>query len=94
MASSSQIRVIPVPFVGEILPGDDLAEKLAAALKHQKLKLQSGDILVVKHKIVSKAEGQVVRLKGVTPSQSAKTWSRRSWRFRKASGLCASRKAC
>jgi len=78
MASSSQIRVIPVPFVGEILPGDDLAEKLAAALKHQKLKLQSGDILVVKHKIVSKAEGQVVRLKGVTPSQSAKTWSRRT----------------
>ena len=78
MAPNREIRVIPVPLLGEILPGDDLAKKLEAALKHQKLKLQSGDILVVKHKIVSKAEGQVVRLKGVTPSQSAKAWSRRT----------------
>jgi len=78
MAPNCEIRVIPVPLAGEILPGDDLAEKLAAALRHQKLKLQTGDVLVVKHKIVSKAEGLVVRLIGVTPSQSAKAWSRRT----------------
>jgi coenzyme F420-0:L-glutamate ligase/coenzyme F420-1:gamma-L-glutamate ligase len=78
MAPNCEIRVIPVPLVGEILCGDDLAEKLTAALRHQKLKLQSGDVLVVKHKIVSKAEGRVVQLKGVTPSQSAKAWSRRT----------------
>jgi coenzyme F420-0:L-glutamate ligase/coenzyme F420-1:gamma-L-glutamate ligase len=78
MDPSCEIRVIPVPFEGEILPGDDLAEKLAAALKHQKLKLQTGDVLVVKHKIVSKAEGQVVRLSSVKPSSAAKSWSRRS----------------
>ncbi|MCU1272350.1 MAG: coenzyme gamma-glutamyl ligase [Acidobacteriaceae bacterium] len=78
MDPSCEIRVIPVSFEGEILPGDDLAEKLAAALKHQKLKLQTGDVLVVKHKIVSKAEGQVVRLSSVKPSAAAKSWSRRS----------------
>lgn len=78
MAPGCEIRVIPVPLAGEILPGDDLAEKLAAALKHQKLKLQSGDILVVKHKIVSKAEGKMVRLDTVKPSLAARSWSRRS----------------
>ena len=73
MAPSGEIRVIPVPLAGEILPGDDLAEKLTAALKHQKLKLQSGDIVVVKHKIVSKAEGQVVPLNTVKPSPSSQS---------------------
>jgi coenzyme F420-0:L-glutamate ligase/coenzyme F420-1:gamma-L-glutamate ligase len=78
MTLSCEIRVIPVPVAGETLPGDDLAEKLASALRHQKLKLQSGDIVVVKHKIVSKAEGQVVRLGTVKPSLAAKAWSRRT----------------
>jgi len=78
MDPSCEIRLIPVRFEGEIVPGDDLAEKLAAALKHQKLKLQTGDVLVVKHKIVSKAEGQVVPLSSVKPSPAAKSWSRRS----------------
>jgi coenzyme F420-0:L-glutamate ligase/coenzyme F420-1:gamma-L-glutamate ligase len=78
MAQGGEIRVIPVPLSGEILPGDDLAKKLAAALKHQKFKLQSGDIVVVKHKIVSKAEGMMVRLDSVTASPAAKAWSRRS----------------
>jgi coenzyme F420-0:L-glutamate ligase/coenzyme F420-1:gamma-L-glutamate ligase len=78
MAPSGEIRVIPVPLAGEIVPGDDLAEKLALALKHQKLELLTGDILVVKHKIISKAEGEVVPLRGVKPSLAAKSWSHRS----------------
>lgn len=78
MAPNCEIRVIPVPLAGEILPGDNLVDKLAAALKHRKVKLQSGDIVVVKHKIVSKAEGQVVRLDMVKPSRAAKAWSRRT----------------
>src|SRR6266581_1374821 len=56
------IRLIPIPFPGEILPGDDLIEKLRAAMRHQKMLLRTGDILVIKHKVVSKAEGQVVTL--------------------------------
>jgi coenzyme F420-0:L-glutamate ligase / coenzyme F420-1:gamma-L-glutamate ligase len=78
MAARGEIRVIPVPLAGEILPGDDVAEKLAAALKHQKVKLKSGDIVVVKHKIVSKAEGRLVRLDTVKASSTAKAWSRRT----------------
>ena len=77
-AARGEIRVIPVPLADEILPGDDLVKKLAAALKHQKLKLHSHDIVVLKHKIVSKAEGQVVGLNTVRPSPAAKAWSRKT----------------
>ena len=78
MSRTCEIRIIPVQFQGEIASGDDLAEKLAAALRHQKLELIAGDILVVKHKIVSKAEGQIVRLDNVKPSSVADSWARRS----------------
>jgi coenzyme F420-0:L-glutamate ligase/coenzyme F420-1:gamma-L-glutamate ligase len=78
MPNPREIRLIPVPLAGEVTPGEDLAEKLAAALKHQNLELQSGDILVVKHKIVSKSEGQIVQLRNVKPSREATAWARQS----------------
>src|SRR5690348_14416540 len=70
------VCLIPVPFPGEFLPGENLVEKLATALRHQKLKLRSDDVLVIKHKIISKAEGQVVPLDTVRPSRTALSWSR------------------
>ena len=75
--TTREIRVIPVPFADEVRPGDDLAEKLRMALRHQKLSLQAGDILVIKHKIVSKAEGRIVQLNGVKPSRAAKAWAQK-----------------
>ena len=76
MAPTLGISVIPIPLPGEILPGDDLAEKLRLALRHQKLSLKAGDILVIKHKIVSKAEGQIVQLSKMKPSPAARAWAR------------------
>jgi coenzyme F420-0:L-glutamate ligase / coenzyme F420-1:gamma-L-glutamate ligase len=78
MAPNGKISVIPVPLAAEILPGDNLAEKLATAIRHHKLKLEAGDILVVKHKIVSKAEGQIVPLDRVKVSANARAWARLS----------------
>src|SRR5271167_1672629 len=72
-----ELRIIPVSLADEIRPGDSLAEKLVQALKHLNLSLRKGDILIVKHKIVSKAEGQLVSLEKVTPSASSRTWARR-----------------
>ena len=72
-----EIRVIPVAFADEIRPGDSLADKLLHALKRVKAALQAGDILVVKHKVVSKAEGQLVRLDTIRPSAESKAWARR-----------------
>ncbi|HKN33498.1 MAG TPA: coenzyme F420-0:L-glutamate ligase [Terriglobales bacterium] len=72
-----EVRVIPVPFPDEIKPGDALVGKLAHALKRAKLSLQKGDILIVKHKIVSKAEGQLAELGSIRPSARARRWGRR-----------------
>lgn len=76
MPSIGKATLIPVALSEEIVAGDNLADKLVFAVGHQKQKLRSGDILVIKHKIVSKAEGQIVRLIGVKPSSAAKAWAR------------------
>jgi coenzyme F420-0:L-glutamate ligase / coenzyme F420-1:gamma-L-glutamate ligase len=72
-----EIRVIPVSMEGDIQPGDLLSARLLLALRHQELSLLKGDILVVKHKIVSKAEGCLIRLDTVRPSASSRHWARR-----------------
>ena len=77
MARPRELRVIPVQVTGEIRPGDSLAATLLAALREQGLSLAGGDILVVKHKIVSKAEGQLVELDRIKPSASSQSWARR-----------------
>jgi coenzyme F420-0:L-glutamate ligase/coenzyme F420-1:gamma-L-glutamate ligase len=51
----------------EIAGGDDLAELIARAAE-----LADGDVVVVAHKAVSKAEGRVVRLADVEPSEQAR----------------------
>jgi coenzyme F420-0:L-glutamate ligase/coenzyme F420-1:gamma-L-glutamate ligase len=71
-----EIRLIPVPFPDEIAPGDNLDEKLRVALRHQKLTLREGDVVVIKHKIVSKAEGQIVPLAAMRLSRAARSWAR------------------
>lgn len=72
-----ELRAIPVRGIGEIKAGDSLAEKILAALKRQRRRLIRGDILVVTHKVVSKAEGRVVPLAQVRPSARARRWARR-----------------
>ncbi len=54
-----------------VKPGDDLAALVLAALDRQRLVLRTGDVLVVAQKIVSKAEGRLVDLASVVPSQRA-----------------------
>jgi coenzyme F420-0:L-glutamate ligase / coenzyme F420-1:gamma-L-glutamate ligase len=78
MAARAQpIEILPIPFAEEIRPGDSICEKLLAALRHHKMSLRKGDILVVKHKIVSKAEGCLVDLGKIEPSAFARRWARR-----------------
>ncbi len=48
--------------IAEVAAGDDLADVLAAALQETARPLADGDILVVTSKVVSKAEGRVVRM--------------------------------
>ncbi|HTZ98173.1 MAG TPA: coenzyme F420-0:L-glutamate ligase [Terriglobales bacterium] len=73
----NELRIIPLPFAEEILPGDSLLGKILAALSSARQRFRSGDILVVKHKIVSKAEGQLVALADIKPSLATNRWARR-----------------
>ena len=59
--------MIPVRGLPEVREGDDVAGLVAAAAE-----LEPGDVVVVAHKIVSKAEGRVVRLDEIEPSAQAR----------------------
>ncbi|MEM3606833.1 MAG: coenzyme F420-0:L-glutamate ligase [Candidatus Bathyarchaeia archaeon] len=65
------IEVIPLKGIGLIKEGDDIAKVIVEAAKAQGVKIEDGDIIVVAHKRVSKAEGRVVDLKTITPSKFA-----------------------
>jgi coenzyme F420-0:L-glutamate ligase / coenzyme F420-1:gamma-L-glutamate ligase len=64
-------EIVGVEGLPEVRPGDDVARLVADAAAAQGTPLESGDILVVGQKIVSKAEGRIVRLPDVTPSPIA-----------------------
>jgi coenzyme F420-0:L-glutamate ligase/coenzyme F420-1:gamma-L-glutamate ligase len=72
-----ELRILPIAVSGEIRAGDSLGERLLLAARRLRLRFQDGDILVVKHKIVSKAEGALVPLDKVQPSPASRTWARR-----------------
>ncbi len=59
---SVSIQITPIQGIPEAGTGDDVAELILGGLQHSGLRLQSGDIVVITHKLVSKAEGAVVAL--------------------------------
>jgi coenzyme F420-0:L-glutamate ligase / coenzyme F420-1:gamma-L-glutamate ligase len=67
------LSAIPIEGLGEISPGFDLAEAVAGALTAGQAggSLEPGDVLVIAHKAISKAEGRTRRLEEVTPSDRA-----------------------
>ena len=56
---TAELRVVPVPGLPEVRPGDDLAGMVAAACEAA-IGLSDGDVVVVTQKVVSKAEGRLV----------------------------------
>jgi coenzyme F420-0:L-glutamate ligase len=60
-----------------ITPGDDLVEVVLEALKRQGLEIRDGDLLAVASKVVAVAEGRLVRLSTVKPSERAKVLAER-----------------
>jgi coenzyme F420-0:L-glutamate ligase / coenzyme F420-1:gamma-L-glutamate ligase len=70
-----ELRIIPLPIEAEVHPGDSIPGLLLDVLRHNKI--QSGDILVIKHKIASKAEGQLVPLQNINPSAASRRWAKR-----------------
>jgi coenzyme F420-0:L-glutamate ligase/coenzyme F420-1:gamma-L-glutamate ligase len=77
MSLAGELRLLPIPFADEIAPGDALAETLLHSLRGQRVSLRQGDILVIKHKIVSKAEGGMVDLAAIRPSADSVSWAQK-----------------
>jgi coenzyme F420-0:L-glutamate ligase/coenzyme F420-1:gamma-L-glutamate ligase len=69
----NKVEVFPVTCMPIIKEGDDLALLICQAAEKQGTPIQNGDVIVATHVIVSRAEGNVVDLKTVTPSEFAKT---------------------
>jgi coenzyme F420-0:L-glutamate ligase/coenzyme F420-1:gamma-L-glutamate ligase len=65
------MRLFPVPGLPMIRPGDDLAALIVTQLAESGEALLPGDIVVVAQKVISKAEGRLVRLDGVNPGAQA-----------------------
>ena len=68
------VEVLALEGFPEVRPGDDLNRMISGALAKD---LRAGDVLVVTHKIVSKAEGRLVDLRTVEPSALAKDYATR-----------------
>jgi coenzyme F420-0:L-glutamate ligase / coenzyme F420-1:gamma-L-glutamate ligase len=77
--AAGRLEVIGLAGIPEIRPGDDLSALVADALERTRgtLPLRSDDVIVVTSKIVSKAEGAIVDLTGVTPRPEAITFAAR-----------------
>ena len=74
---TARLELIALEGIPEVAPGDDVAALVADAAAASGIGLADGDVLVVTQKIVSKAEGRLVELASVTPSDFAREWAER-----------------
>jgi coenzyme F420-0:L-glutamate ligase/coenzyme F420-1:gamma-L-glutamate ligase len=72
MRRPPRYEVIGVGGIGEVQPGDDVGRLIVEAAAAQATPLAADDVLVVGQKIVSKAEGRLLRLSAVEPSEAAR----------------------
>ena len=67
------LTILPVRGIPDIKKGDDLGKLILGKVEDQGDEFQQGDIAVVSQKIVSKAEGRILPLSTIIPSDFAKT---------------------
>lgn len=67
----SEIRMVPLQGIPLVRPGDDLSALIVVAARHADVSLSNG-VLVVCQKTVSKAEGRIVDLATIEPSEEAR----------------------
>ena len=69
------LHVFAIHDIPDVTRDDDLAALIAAAVAGAGRRIDAGDVFVVAQKIVSKAEGAMVRLDEVAPSRMATQWA-------------------
>lgn len=72
---TTKIELIGLPGIPEVAEGDDVAALIARALRDARIEVADGDVFIIAQKIVSKAEGRVVKLDSIEPSPRAQEWA-------------------
>ena len=75
---ASRLQLVALEGIALVQPGDDLARLILDALPRSGVELESGDVLVLAQKIVSKSEGRSVELGSVEPSAAARELAART----------------
>ena len=65
------VTLIPIDGLPEITPGDDLAAMLVDCLRAAGRSFETGDVLAVAQKVVSKSEGRIRKLTDIVPGPEA-----------------------
>jgi coenzyme F420-0:L-glutamate ligase / coenzyme F420-1:gamma-L-glutamate ligase len=73
--TAGELHLFAVPGIPDVAPGADLGALVADAVSRTGRAIEPGDVFVVAQKIVSKAEGALVRLDEVVPSPLAEQWA-------------------
>jgi len=71
------IQIIGVKDLPIVKEGDDISKLICNAAKKQGNPIQEGDIIVITHVFASRAEGSVVNLDTIIPSEFAKVWAQK-----------------
>jgi len=74
---TARLELVALDGIPEISPGDDLAGAIGRAAASSGVELIDTDVLVVTQKVVSKAEGRLMELASVEPSDLAIRWAER-----------------
>ncbi|MHB8105085.1 MAG: coenzyme F420-0:L-glutamate ligase [Dehalococcoidales bacterium] len=80
LGSKFKVGLYPVPNIPLIKAGDDIARIIYRCTLKGKFTFENRDIVVVTHKIVSRAENAQVKLSGVTPSIYARELAEKTGR--------------
>ena len=71
-----RIEIVALSDMPEVRPRDDLAALIRGRAKKEQQAIDRSVVIAVAQKIVSKAEGSIVDLRGIQPSALAQSWAR------------------
>jgi len=72
MNEFNKIEIIPILIRDDIKKGDDIADLIIKSIKEKNESLQENDVVIITHKIISKAEGRTTDLRNIVPSEESK----------------------
>ncbi len=72
MNEFNKIEIIPLLIRDDIKKGDDIADLIIKSIKEKNESLQENDVVIITHKIISKAEGRTTDLRNIVPSEESK----------------------